>query len=199
MTTKYQKNKSDYVKKFYDSLETALQQKQTSSSTPSIQGSSASQPIPANLRYSITLMQQQAKKKKEEKKIQQYINEEDQYILKNDDTQVEKKYENVLKQRKNRLSRLANITGKHSFEFIPGIKNIKTPCKKQTNKEKTCLNISSIKKLAKNSVQKEDEFEFEKLLLKYILNNITMDTTLVNMLKYRPSLRYITQRSGIPP
>jgi hypothetical protein len=53
--------------------------------------------------------------------------------------------------------------------------------------------------LAKNSVQKEDELEFEKLLLKYILNDIPMDTKLVNMLKYRPSQRYIAQGSGIIP
>jgi len=203
-------NKSDYVKKFYDSLEKVLQKKQTSSSTPSTpssassasspsSASSASSPSSAIPRDSFIVrrqIQQQAKKIQKERKIKQYINEEDQYVLKNDDTQVDK-YNNVLQQRRRRPSRLANITGKHSFEFIPGIKNIKTPCK-EPNSQKTCLNISSIKKLAKNSVQKKDEFEFEKLLLEYILgNDIRMDTTLMNMLKYRPSQRHIPQRSGI--
>jgi hypothetical protein len=202
--TEYPKSKSSYLKKFYDLLEeNVLQQKQPPSSTPSTPStpssasqSSASQSsaIPRNS----DIVRQQAKQIQKEKKIKQYIHESDQYVLKNDDTQV-KKYNEVLKQRRKRPSRLANITGKHSFEFIPGIKNIKTPCKKSENTGKTCLNISSIKKLAKNSVQKEDEFEFEKLLLKYILNDIPMDPKLVTILKHRAFQRYhIKQGFSIP-
>jgi hypothetical protein len=129
MTTEYPKSKSGYLKKFYALLEeNVLQQKQPPSSTPSTTSSpSSASPSSASQSSAIPrnsdIVRQQAKQIQKEKKIKQYINEVDQYVLKNDDTQV-KKYNEVLQQRRKRPSRLANITGKHSFEFIPGIKNI---------------------------------------------------------------------------
>jgi hypothetical protein len=107
----------------------------------------------------------------------------------------------MLNERKKRESLLEKLTGLHSYHLPGGITGkIKVPCKQPENKDKTCLNISQIKKLAKRSVPKKEVEYLEKLLLQYILGTDEFPSSeLIKMLKYTPSKRAkgIVKYSGL--
>ena len=128
-------------------------------------------------------------------KYEAYINSildnQIQYIVEEEDDDKQTKYKTVLNERKKRESLLGKLTGLHSYHLPGGITGkIKVPCKQPKNKDKTCLNTSQIKKLAKRSVPKKEVEHLEKLLLKYILGfNRFPSSELITMLKYPPSKR----------